>query len=95
MGGQYFVCQFPNDLRSRLQVCKKVGSEAATNPPLSQLASQWVLAAFPLSQANLVIDLPDSVGLQMIKGQLGMDGLSRLPKVPVQTGKGLFQLIEK
>jgi hypothetical protein len=42
----------------------------------------------------MIIDLPDSVRLQVIERQFGMDGLSRWAKVPKQTGKGLFDLIE-
>jgi hypothetical protein len=68
--------------------------EAAGNPPLPQLPSQRVLAALPDRQSNVVVDLPDTVGLQVKERQFRMYRPPGRTEILKQACQRLLEFIE-
>jgi hypothetical protein len=94
MRGQYFACEFADSFRPGLQLRKEIFRESALDGEFPEFRAEGVLAALPSCQRHALFDFPDTIRLQVVKGQLRMRGPARGSELFEQAGQRRFKLIE-
>jgi hypothetical protein len=77
--GKQFSRQFADCFGPIFQFGEQFRREAAAHLPFTQFRAQGVLAALA-GKRRLLVNLPDAVGLQMVKRQLRMNRFARRPE---------------
>ena len=86
---------FADRLGPALQFVENRRWKAACNSEFAEFRPQKVLAAHPSGEGHALLDFPESIGLQVEEGKLGVRGFSRRPKLLQQPFERLLQLIER